>query len=148
MSLIFFIASIAVVAAIAILVFVKSPSAYFRTKEGKGVLSGILVATLGVAGIALVAGLAFKPASAEALEFFSTAEVYLGLDRTYKISPQCHQGENSDRLTSNLGAKMSIVRTDDKRAGINLKYTHHSCAFNPDFRAYDAAGLELTYKMW
>lgn len=148
MSLIFFIASIAVVAAIAILVFVKSPGAYFKTKEGKGALSGILAATIGIAGIALVAGLAFKPAKANALEYLSTAEVYLGLDRTYKISPMCYQGENSDRITSNLGAKISLVRTDDQRAGINLKYTHHSCAFNPDFRAYDAAGLEITYKIW
>lgn len=139
-----FILSIFAIALLSIAFFVKRPTQYFKSGEGKGVLFGI-VAAIGV--VSAIALFAFSLKS-HALEFFNSGEVYLGLDSTMKLSPMCYAGENSDRITSNLGLRFSLIQSDDGLARIGAKYTHHSCAFNPDNRAYDAFGLEVVYKIW
>lgn len=139
-----FIVSVIAIALLAIAFFVKRPAQYFKSGEGKGVLFGIAAAIGACVSVALFA---FSLKS-QALEFFKSGEVYLGLDATNKISPMCYAGENSDRLTSNLGLRVSLVSSEDGQGSINAKYTHHSCAFNPDNRAYDALGLEAVYKIW
>lgn len=139
-----FLVAVIAIALIAIAFFVKRPTQYFKTGEGRGVLFGIAAAIGVCASIALFA---FSLKS-EALEYLKSGEVYLGLDATNKMSPMCYAGENSDRLTSNLGLRVSLVGSDDGQGSINAKYTHHSCAFNPDNRAYDAFGLEVVYKIW
>lgn len=139
-----FISSVIAIALLSIAIFVKRPTQYFKSGEGKGVLFGI-VAAIGVC--TSIALFAFSLKS-QALEYFKSGEVYLGLDATNKMSPMCYAGENSDRLTSNLGARFSLLKSNDGQASINFKYTHHSCAFNPDNRAYDALGLEAVYKIW
>lgn len=139
-----FISSVIAIALLSIAIFVKRPVDYFKTGEGKGVLFGIAAAIGATMAIALFA---FSLKS-QALEYFKSGEVYLGLDATNKISPMCYAGENSDRLTSNLGLGVSLVSSEDGQGSINAKYTHHSCAFNPDNRAYDALGLEAVYKIW
>lgn len=138
-----FLSSILVITILVILGFVSSPTKYFKTKEGKGVLVGI-VAVLGVS-IALVLIFPSK-AQADEYKYLSSAELFVGLDNTRKISPMCTTGVNSDKLTSNVGLKASIIST--AVSSVNLKYTHHSCAVNPDNKSYDALGVEVTYKLW
>lgn len=135
--------SILIITTLAVLVFVKSPLTYFKTKEGKGVATGIILAVLISLGIALL-----FPAKAEALEYFESGEVFVGLDYTKKISPMCDQGINNDRLTSNLGLNASLITSDDHRTVISAKYTHHSCAVNPDNKSYDAVGIEVKRILW
>lgn len=135
--------SILVITALSILVFVKSPLQYFKTKEGKGVAVGIVLAVLISLGIALL-----FPAKAEALEYFQSGEVFVGLDYTKKISPMCDVGVNNDKLTSNLGLKAAILTSDDRTTDVSFKYTHHSCAVNPDNKSYDAIGIEVKHILW
>lgn len=75
MSIILFAVSILVITILAILVFVKSPLTYFKTKEGRGVATGVILAVLVSLGIAFL-----FPAKAEALEYFESGEVFVGLD--------------------------------------------------------------------
>lgn len=138
----FFIIAIISIAVIAVAITVKEPIKYFKSKDGRGVLFGIVLALVAAILIAL-----FAP-KAKAFEYFSSGELFVGLDQTRKISPMCGTGPNSDRLTSNLGIRASLVRTDNSRAGINAKYTHHSCAVNPDKNGYDALGVEVIYRLW
>lgn len=140
-SITFFIISVVALAVASVLIYVKSPATYFKTDEGKGVAAGIgLAVALSIGAVLLF------PNKVSALEYLKEVEVYVGLDRTSKISPMCTAGPNSDRLTSNLGIKVSLLSSDDERAAVNLKYTHHSCAFNPDYHSYDAPGIEVVYK--
>jgi len=156
-SLTFFITTVVIGSILAILLYVKSPRKYFKTKEGLGVLRGILIVTTAV--IVLAVGSTFFN-KAEAFEYggfkyLDSAEVYLGLEDTVgKVSPMCVpnqdtlDGGNSDRLTSNLGVEADLITTQDGMASVSFKYTHHSCAFNPDNRGYDAAGIVFNYKLW
>lgn len=139
----FFVISLVSVALVATLVFVKNPKMYFKTKEGLGVLKGILIVLASSVVLAIVFSYANK---ARAIEYFDYAEVFVGLDATKKVSPVCDAGQNSDRLTSNVGVRANLVRSDDGMSYVNAKYTHHSCAFNPDRGSYDALGLEVTYR--
>lgn len=138
-----FLISLIISVTLTIVLFVKKPKDYFKTKEGKGVLVGI-VAVL-VVSLALVLLFPNK-AQAEEYKYFNSAELFVGLDNTRKISPMCTTGVNSDKLTSNVGLKASIIST--AVSSVNLKYTHHSCAVNPDNKSYDALGVEVTYKLW
>ena len=97
MSIILFTISILVITTLAILIFVKSPLTYFRTKEGKGVATGVILAVLISLGIVFL----FSP-KAEALEYFESGEVFVGLDYTRKISSMCDAGDNDDKLRSKL----------------------------------------------
>lgn len=138
-----FVLAVLLIVSLAITVYVTHPFRYFKTKEGKGALVGI-VAVL-VVSLALVLLFPNK-AQAEEYKYFNSAELFVGLDNTRKISPMCTTGVNSDKLTSNVGLKASIIST--AVSSVNLKYTHHSCAVNPDNKSYDALGVEVTYKLW
>ena len=78
-------------------------------------------------------------------DWLAYTQIYIGLDSTFKQSPQCRGGSYSDRITSNGGFKQNIYRSFDKRMHFNAKYTHHSCAQNDDRNSYDAFGVELVY---
>ena len=141
-----FIATTLIVAIVAILWAYKSPSnaiRYFKTSEGKKVLKGILAFI--AFGVILVLATACNPAHAD---WFEYGEVYIGLDRTNEVSPQCLQDGPDDKMTSNGGIRANVYQSDDKRFSLNGKYTHHSCAFNPDRNTYDGAGIEIVYRLW
>jgi hypothetical protein len=113
---------------------------YFSTPTGKGILKGIVLAVVFAVGLALLTGCSGT--------YLNDASVYAGLDHTKKSSPSCDAGTRDDRTTSNLGLRGNIYQSEDGRFRTNAKYTHHSCAFSPDDRQYDAVGLELEYKLW
>ena len=117
----------------------QNPIEYFKTRRGKGVLKGIVLAIIFALFFAL-AGSVF------AGEFFADGYIYAGLDYTKKASPQCENGGLDDKSTSNLGLVANIYKY--RQIKINAKYTHHSCAFNVDTNGYDAAGIELEYRLW
>jgi hypothetical protein len=128
---------------------IKDIVKYF--KKNLGVLWGIVFFTGAFIAIA-VATLVFSP-KAEAdgikdLTYFNYAEVFVGMDYTKKLSPMCYKGEYSDRLTSNGGVRLNLVRTMSKRVEVNTLYTHHSCAYNRDREQYDAFGVQVTWKIF
>lgn len=78
---------------------------YFSTRDGKGILKGIILAPGVILLIALA--LALLPSCAQAGTWFNDASVYAGLDWTKKLSPQCDPNPVDDRGTSNLGFKLT-----------------------------------------
>ena len=74
----------------------------------------------------------------------------MGLDVPYSQSPQCvsNSTQVDDKTTSNLGIVVNLYESPDTKFRSNIKYTHHSCAFNTDVRIYDALGVEFTYKIF
>lgn len=116
---------------------------YFRTKTGLGILKGIVIAVLFAVGLVVISTLAGCSGT-----YVNDASVYAGLDRTKKLSPQCEDVGPDTRTTSNLGLRLNLYQSRDERFRTNTKYTHHSCAFSPDDRQYDAVGLEMEYKLW
>lgn len=149
-SAIIFILVVLSMAVMSILVVFRSPGGavkFFRTKEGRGVLSGIVLFIL--AGI-LIAGITLFSSGAKASQhtWFAYSEVFLGLDHTNGVSPQCKRGGPNDRLTSNGGLRQNIYRSADRRFHLNAKYTHHSCAFSSDRNNYDALGFEATFRFF
>lgn len=116
---------------------------YFSTRDGKGVLKGIVLAVTFAVGLALLFGLTGCSGT-----YLNDASVYAGLDYTKKESPQCESGGPDSHSTSNLGVRVNLYQSEDERFRTNAKYTHHSCAFSPDDASYDAAGIELEYKLW
>ena len=58
------------------------------------------------------------------------------------------KGDVNDHLTSNGGLVQNIMISDDDNLQLNAKYTHHSCALDPDDRSYDALGAEISYRFW
>jgi len=77
--------------------------------------------------------------------FFNDTSVFMGIDHTFKVSPQCVEGGTDDRLTSNLGINQNVFRTHNKTHAIDLRYTHHSCVFGKDRNGYDALGLHYVW---
>lgn len=116
---------------------------YFRTRTGRGVAKGIVLALGIVLGVTVVFGLAGCSGT-----YLNDASVYAGLDYTKKLSPQCEPTGPDSRTTSNLGFKLNLYESDDNRFRTNARYTHHSCAFSADDRQYDAIGVELEYILW
>tara|TARA_R110002153_G_scaffold252016_1_gene409685 strand:- start:1556 stop:2020 length:465 start_codon:yes stop_codon:yes gene_type:complete len=81
--------------------------------------------------------------------YLNSATVYSGIDYSLvRPSPQCTSEGVDDRSTSNLGLKVNLFTSTDRKYKTNLKYTHHSCAFNPDQNLYDAVGIEFEYGFW
>ena len=119
---------------------------YFSTRDGKGILRGIIIAPGAILLIALA--LSLMPSCAQAGTWFNDASVYAGLDWTKKLSPQCEPNPVDERGTSNLGARLNLWQSDSRRVRVNAKYTHHSCALGRDDRQYDAVGLELEWRVW
>lgn len=120
---------------------------YFKT-DGKGAGVGIAMFVGGASVLVIIASLLF-PAKAEAdITWFNEAEIFIGLDQTKKLSPMCHEGKYSDRITSNGGVRMNVMRTTDSVVRVDVHYIHHSCAVNRDDRQYDAVGVQLVYRFW
>lgn len=114
---------------------------YFRTKDGLGILKGIVI----VVAVGLLVSFGTIALGAEP-KYFERGEVYLGLDHTKKVSPMCEPNQVDDRWTSNVGARVSIIRIE--RAELLVKYTHHSCMLGVDNKSYDALGLEWVWRLW
>ncbi|MGH1470155.1 MAG: hypothetical protein ACRBCS_03120 [Cellvibrionaceae bacterium] len=127
---------------------IGSAKKFWATKKGKNVFGGIaMFCGLGLLVAAL--SLLFSPkASAESGSWFKYGEIYLGIDNTFKSSPQCKKDQYNERLTSNGGFLANIYQSYDGKFEANLKYQHHSCAFNQDDLRYDAFGIEFTYLLW
>jgi len=161
MSILFFLASIIIIALVIIVAVFwqkKGPNetvigkmkSYFKAPEGKEVLKGILMFCIAGAVFATIPrSCEAKEAWHEHLEYFEWAEVYMGMDHTISVSPQCRAGLLNNKLTSNGGIRVNIMRSKDKNWNLNYKYTHHSCALNPDRNSYDTNwGIETTYRFW
>lgn len=110
-----------------------------KTPLWKGI-SVILLVPLIISGI-LYAG----NANAEP-KYLDGAVVFVGIDNTTSASPFCKNIGINDRLTSNIGFVQNIMT--DKMFNVGAKYTHHSCALNPDDKAYDSIGIVLEWKIW
>lgn len=123
----------------------KWPS-YFSTKEGKGILKGIILAPTVILIIALVLSF-LNPAKAQGT-WFNEAGVFVGIDSTFKQSPQCQVNVVDNRGTSNMGFWTNVWQSKSERLQVNFKYTHHSCVLGRDRNAYDAAGIELRWVLW
>ncbi len=124
---------------------------YFKTREGKGVLFGILMAIISIVGTAFSDEVFSAPHSGpfDNLKYFQYGEVYGGLDQTFKSpSPQCQSRGSDPKTTSNLGFRVNLLQSYDNKVSLDTKYTHHSCAFSPDRNTYDALGLELNWRIW
>lgn len=159
----FLVLAIVLVIVFALLMWKVGPKGlrpYFSTKEGKGILKGIVLSPIVIAVIALLLALlgSLMPAKAhaEGLDlsprtygtFFNDASVFMGIDRTKGTSPQCWDGGVDARSTSNLGARLNLWQNPSGNVRVNAKYTHHSCALNRDRNGYDALGIELEWYVW
>lgn len=139
----------------------KNLKAYFSTKDGLGVLKGIVAAPIVIIliALALFAVSLLLPSKAHAGEldtgfrvpgtWFNDASVFMGLDQTRKaVSPQCQDSGPDTRTTSNMGARMNIWQSDSKNVRVNAQYTHHSCAISPDRQSYDGIGIQVEWRIW
>lgn len=149
-SALLFITSILLIAVVSIIYASKGQvsRAYnylFLSKEGNGVLKGIVL----FVGIGLVVALL---SGCSNVTYMNRGEVYIGLDSTFKQSPQCKSQKYKDfgdeKLTSNGGLRFNLMESIDKAWKLNLKYTHHSCAFSSDRSGYDGIGFESVYTFW
>ena len=123
---------------------------YFKTKDGKGVAKGIILAPLVILVLGLLIWLLPGNANAQTLQgtWFNDASVFMGIERTKKLSPQCHGGGYDERSTSNMGVRANVWQSASGNVRLNGKYTHHSCAINPDRNSYDALGVEVEWIVW
>jgi hypothetical protein len=142
-------------AAIYVFVFLGRSFKGWKVKEGRGAAAS---AVLGVGSIILIAafitivGAIFGSSNANAETdmngtFFNETSVFLGIDHTLKVSPQCVEGGTDDKLTSNLGIRQNIWRSGNKVHDVSFKYTHHSCVFGKDRNGYDGFGLEYNWTL-
>ena len=141
-AILFILSILATVSIVLILVF-RTPKkiiAYFKTEGGQGALKGIIIFTL----VGVIVALSSLVKADD--NWFEFSEVFIGIDNTVTTSPQCDNDGPNDHLTSNGGFRQNVYISDDEQFFSNLKYTHHSCAINPDQRGYDAIGLELIYR--
>lgn len=109
--------------------------AWRKTKEGRGVLLGLIVAPL----LALLIG---------SLSGCQRVDVFAGLESTKNISPQCENGGASDRITSNLGVEGCRTVSRDGKTEVCGVYRHHSCAISPDRESYDGVGFFVSRRIW
>jgi hypothetical protein len=116
-------------------------------KENLGVTKGVVIFT-GAFILLAVLSLWVREASASQLTYFNYGEVFIGADYTKKLSPQCYSGGRNDRLTSNGGVKVNLLRTQSRIVEVNSYYIHHSCFINEDREQYDAFGVQVTWKLW
>ena len=117
---------------------------YFSTREGRGILKGIVIA---VTFLVVGAGITTLLSGCSGT-YLNDASIYGGLDYPRDPSPQCRQAGADDRSTSNLGLKLNLYQSETGLFRTNAKYTHHSCAFSPDRNTYDAVGIEVEYILW
>jgi hypothetical protein len=148
-AILFVIISLSVISLWAVLVFwgmsAREVVGYF--KKNSKIFSGIkfaIIFSLFFAAVGYISG-----CSTSSGTYLNSATVYSGIDYSVaRPSPQCTSEGVDDRSTSNLGLKVNLFSTTDGKSKTNLKYTHHSCAFNPDQNLYDAVGIEFEYEFW
>lgn len=131
----------------------RNLKSFFSTKQGKGVARGLVLGPLviiliAVAGSFLLTGRANAQGLSVPGTWFNDAGVFLGLERTKKLSPMCGSGGYDDRTTSNLGVRLNVWQSPSGNVRFNTLYTHHSCAINPDHKSYDAVGVQVEWKFW
>ena len=149
--------TVMVIAAAMVLVFVIGKKSFkgWLANEGQGAMASAVLGVVSVIGLAalltiVVSIFGSAKASAQSDMFtggtwFNETSVFMGIDSTFKVSPQCVQGGTDDRLTSNLGIRQNVWLSKDKVHDIGLKYTHHSCVFGKDRNGYDGIGLEYNW---
>ena len=136
-----------------VFVYMGKSFAAWKAREGKGAAASALLGVFSIIALAFiisVTGAVFGSFKANAQTdmngtFFNDTSVFMGIDHTFKVSPQCVEGGIDDRLTSNLGINQNVYRTHDKTHAIDLRYTHHSCVFGKDRNGYDALGLHYVW---
>ena len=143
------------IAAIYVFVFLGKSFKGWKVKEGRGAAAS---AVLGVGSIILIAFIfsalaaIFGSSKAHASTdmngtFFNYTSVFLGIDHTFKVSPQCVEGGTDDRLTSNLGINQNLWRSYNKVHDVSLRLTHHSCVWGKDRNGYDGLGLSYSWTL-
>jgi len=138
-----------------VFVYLDKSFARWKAKEGRGAAASALlgVGSIIVIGFIIsVAGAIFGSSNANADTdmngtFFNDTSVFLGIDHTFKVSPQCVEGGTDDRLTSNLGINQNLWRSYDKVHDVSLRYSHHSCVFGKDRNGYDGLGLNYSWTL-
>ena len=121
----------------------------WKVKEGKGAAASAVLGVGLIFALALffaLLGAIFGASNANAdtdmnSTFFNDTSVFLGIDHTFKVSPQCVEGGTDDRLTSNLGINQNLWRSYDKVHDVSLRYIHNSCVFGKDRNSKDSLGL-------
>lgn len=110
---------------------------------------------LGVFSIAVVISIViaiFAPKAEAASDmegsYFNFTSVFIGIDHTPRVSPQCVEGGTDDKLTSNLGLRQNIWQSSNKIHDVTFKYTHHSCVFSKDRNGYDGFGVEYNWYLF
>ena len=145
--------TLGMIAAYMFYVFKVQGKSFGRWKgaEGKGAVAS---AGLGVGSIILIAFIIFMVSSyfteAKAESFKNGTwnnytAVYLGIDYTFNVSPQCREASVDEHGTSNLGVTHNIWQSQKGVFAVNGKYTHHSCVIGKDRNGYDGAGLQLVW---
>jgi hypothetical protein len=119
---------------LAIRAFYVNGWAWRKTKAGRGVLFGLLVAPVTAILISMIG--------------CARVDVFAGLESTKNLSPQCDTGGASDRITSNLGVEGCRTVSDDGRTELCGVYRHHSCAISPDRESYDGVGFLVKRRVY
>lgn len=119
---------------------------YWMYFEGKtNMILGILKIPAIFVGLGLLLHLCTTEVEAGERKWFDGGSVYAGIDYNPN-SPSIFcvlQGVNN-KYNSNMGVIFNVTRRD--HVSLNAKYTHHSCAINPDAPInYDAIGI---YASW
>lgn len=124
----------------------------FQKENGQSVLRGIVLYVLFPAVTVFASALLFyfyivlSSPKADAAEL----ELYLGLDTTFKTSPQCEEKSDEnpwdDTITSNGGFYLWLWTYE--AFNFYIPGRHHSCAFNQDsHEGFDSLGLGVAWKI-
>ena len=143
-----FIILIAVVVLVLGVIAIKDWKGFTQHEKFKNVPGGIIMAL----SLAAIVGFFMWSANSKAEgTYFNYLEMFVGIDYDYKNQIFCQKPApdivSDDKLTSNVGFRGNMYRSEDKKFEFNLKYQHHSCAYNQDRPTYDAAGIEFTYRI-
>lgn len=122
------------VAALAARAFYVNGWAWRKTKAGRGVLFGLIVAPVTAILIGMIG--------------CTRVDVFAGLESTKNQSPQCDSGGASDRIASNLGVEACRTVSADRRTELCGVYRHHSCAISPDRESYDGVGFLVKRRVY
>lgn len=123
------------VSALAARAFYVNGWTWRKTRAGRGVLFGLIVAPLAALLIGSIGGC-------------TRVDVFAGLESTKNISPQCETGGASDRITSNLGVEGCRAVSGDGRTELCGVYRHHSCAISQDRESYDGVGFLVKRRVY